>query len=56
MHQESVMKYIKAFAGVLALTGMVISPEHQQAIGAGFMALYSVITGVQAWIKQKQGK
>lgn len=56
MHQEAVMKYIKAFAGLLTLIGITVSPEHQQAIAAGFMALYSILTGLQAWIKQKQGK
>jgi hypothetical protein len=56
MSQEAVMKYIKAAAGVLTLIGITISPENQAAIAGGFMALYSIITAVQAYIKQKQGK
>lgn len=56
MHTESVMKYIKAAAGVLALFGIAISPENQATIAAGFMALYSIVTAVQAEIKRRQGK
>lgn len=56
MQQEAVMKYIKAAAGILTLIGITLTPEHQAAIAGGFMALYSIITAVQAWIKQKQGK
>ena len=56
MSQEAVMKYIKAAAGVLTLVGITLSPEHQAAIAGGFMAIYSIITAVQAHIKQKQGK
>jgi hypothetical protein len=54
--QEAAMKYVKALAGVLTLIGITVSPENQAAIAAGFMALYSIVTAIQAWIKQKQNK
>jgi len=56
MNQESAMKYIKALAGVLTLIGITVSPEHQTAIAAGFMALYSIVTAFQGWIKTKTDK
>lgn len=56
MTSEAVMKYIKAAAGVLTLVGIGVSPENQAAIAAGFMALYSVVTAIQAEIKRRQSK
>jgi hypothetical protein len=56
MTQEAVMKYIKAAAGVLTLFGIAMSPEHQAAIAGGFMAIYSIITAIQAEIKRRQSK
>ena len=56
MTQEAVMKYIKAVAGVLTLVGITMSPENQAAIAAGFMALYSIVTAIQAEIKRRQNK
>ena len=56
MHQESLMKWIKAVAGCLAVAGIVVTPENQTTIAAGFMALYSVVTAIQAEIKRRQSK
>ena len=56
MNNEAVMKWIKAVAGCLAVAGIVVSPESQETIAAGFLALYSVVTAIQANIKRKQGK
>ena len=56
MTQEALMKWIKAVAGCLAVAGITVSPENQTVIATGFMALYSVVTAVQAEIKRRQNR
>ena len=56
MHQEAIMKWIKAAAGLLALIGVTVTPEQSNQITMGFMAIYSIVTAVQANIKRKQNK
>ena len=56
MTQEALMKWIKAVAGCLAVAGITVSPENQTVIATGFMALYSVVTAIQAEIKRRQSK
>lgn len=56
MNQEAVMKWIKAASGLLALIGITVSPEQANQISTGFLAVYSIITAIQANIKRKQSK
>jgi len=56
MHQEAIMKYIKAGVSLLALIGISVSPENQEAVASGFLAIYTIMTAIQAWVKQRQGK
>jgi hypothetical protein len=54
--KESTMKFVKAGAAVLACTGVVISPENQESIVAGFLALYAIFSGVQGKFKKDDNK
>lgn len=56
MKKEAVMKFVKAGAGVLACAGVLVSPESQEAIVAGFMAIYGVLSAVQGKFKKDDGK
>ncbi len=56
MKKEAVTKYIKAVAAVAACLGVVITPEYQESITAGFLALYSVFTLIQGKFKSDEGK
>ncbi len=40
-------KYLKAMAACLACIGVLVSPEQQESILAGFMGVYAVMSGVQ---------
>ena len=40
-------KYIKAFVAVAACIGVIISPEQQETIIAGFLAVYAIVSGKQ---------
>lgn len=44
---ERIAKYIKALAACGACIGVLISPEQQESILAGFMAVYAIISGAQ---------
>lgn len=56
MKKEAIMKYIKAVAGVGACFGVVISPENQEAIVTGFLALYGIFSALQGKFKADDGK
>ena len=56
MKREAIMKFVKAGAGVLACAGIVVSPEAQGEITAGFIAAYSVLSMVQGKFKKDDGK
>ncbi len=44
---ERISKYIKALAACAACVGVLVSPEQQEAILSGFMAVYAIISGLQ---------
>ncbi len=44
---EKIAKYVKALAAVLACGGVIVSPDQQDSILAGFLAVYSIISGLQ---------
>jgi len=50
---EKIAKYIKAAAAVLACAGVLVSPEQQESILAGFMAVYAIISGAQGKMFKK---
>jgi hypothetical protein len=56
MKKESVMKFVKAGAGVLACAGIIVSPENQNEMVAGFIAIYSLLSGIQGKFKKDDGK
>lgn len=56
MKKEAVMKFVKAGAGILSCAGLVISPEMQSEITAGFIAAYSVLSMIQGKFKKDDNK
>ena len=44
---ERISKYIKAVAAVGACVGVIISPDQQEAILSGFLAIYAIISGAE---------
>lgn len=44
---EKTMKYVKAVAAVAALAGIVITPDQQETITAGFLAVYAIVSALQ---------
>jgi hypothetical protein len=56
MKKEAVMKFIKAGAAVLACAGVMISPENQESIVGGFLAMYAVFSAVQGKFKNDEEK
>lgn len=56
MDPQIITKAAKACLVALTLSGVQISPEHQQALIEGAVALYGVIAAVEAWLKSRAGK
>ena len=56
MKKESIMKFVKAGAAALACAGVVVSPENQESIVAGFLASYAIFSGVQGKFKRDDDK
>jgi len=56
MKKEVIFKAVKAAAGILSLAGVLITPDQVEAITAGFVALYSVASGIEAWWKHRDDK
>ena len=51
--KSTVMRVVKAAAAVLAIAGVQISPEHQEAIIQGFMAIYAISSLIQHNLSKK---
>lgn len=56
MKKEAVMKFVKAGAAVLGCIGIVVSPENMEAITAGVLAGYAVLSGIQGKFKKDDDK
>jgi hypothetical protein len=54
MKKEVIFKGVKAAAGLLSLVGVLITPDQVEAISAGFVAVYSIASGIEAMIKHKE--
>jgi len=48
METNAVTRVIKAGAALLAVAGIVVSPETQDQIVIGYLAVYSVMSAIQA--------
>ena len=48
MEANAVARVIKAAAALLAVAGVVVTPEIQEEIAGGFFAIYAVASLVQA--------
>jgi len=51
MNKEQIAKIIKAVAAVAAVAGVVITPDQQEAIVSGFLAIYAVISAIETKFK-----
>lgn len=49
---EKNMKYVKAVTAALSCIGVVVTPEQTDKIFAGFMAVYTIVSGVQSKFKK----
>ena len=56
MKKESIMKFVKAAAAVLACAGIFVSPESQEAIVGGFLGVYAVFSAIQGKFKVDENK
>lgn len=50
---QEITKIIKAALIVAGLSGVKISPEHQALIIEGGLALYGVLSTIEAWAKRR---
>ena len=55
LNKEVWLKVGKILVLVLGIFGVNVSPEMQTEIMEGAVALYAVLTGVQAQLKHKEG-
>lgn len=53
MNKERVVKFVKMIVAGLSFAGMAVSPENQEAIVAGFLAFYTIASGVGAMFKKQ---
>jgi hypothetical protein len=51
--KSTVMRIVKAAAALAAIAGVQITPEHQEAIIQGFMAIYAVSSLIQHKLSDK---
>lgn len=56
MEPQEITKIIKAGLIIAGLSGVQISPEHQQVIIEGGLVLYAVLAAVEAWAKRRNRK
>lgn len=47
MNSEQVAKTVKAVAAVLAVAGVAVTPESQDVITGGFLAVYAIISALE---------
>ena len=48
METNMVARLVKAATAILAVVGVVVSPEHQDQITAGSLAIYAIMSAIQA--------
>jgi hypothetical protein len=48
MKSDKVSRYVKAGAAILGAFGVIVSPDQIDLILGGFMAVYSIVSAIQA--------